>query len=112
MGTIWTPTLAQDVTPKYKAVIASIQSGIQSGALKTGQKLPPVRELAWTLKITPGTVARAYSQLTESGALVAEVGRSQLDGHLCVVALRAAHALGVTMPTPKADERPGLWALA
>ncbi|MBT8492274.1 MAG: class I SAM-dependent methyltransferase [Deltaproteobacteria bacterium] len=44
--------------------------------------------------------------------LAAEVGRSKLDGHLCVAALRAAHALGIPMPAPKRDERPGLWALA
>jgi DNA-binding transcriptional MocR family regulator len=34
-----------------------------------------VRELAYQLSITPGTVARAYGILTEEGVLEAEVGR-------------------------------------
>ncbi|MEM1075268.1 MAG: PLP-dependent aminotransferase family protein, partial [Pseudomonadota bacterium] len=75
MGTIWQPELSEAIKPKYKAVISSIQSGIESGTLVQGEKLPPVRELAWTLGITPGTVARAYTVLTDSGTLQAEVGR-------------------------------------
>ncbi|WP_227267966.1 aminotransferase-like domain-containing protein [Roseobacter weihaiensis] len=75
MGTIWQPELSDHIKPKYKAVASSIQSGIETGALVEGAKLPPVRELAWTLGITPGTVARAYTILTESGTLQAEVGR-------------------------------------
>ncbi len=75
MGTIWQPEIVASIKPKYKAVVSTIKAGIDSGALPEGHKLPPVRELAWTLGITPGTVARAYTVLTESGALTAEVGR-------------------------------------
>ncbi|MEP2642206.1 PLP-dependent aminotransferase family protein [Roseobacter sp.] len=75
MGTIWQPQLVQGQGPKYKAVVRTIRQGIDSGALKVGDKLPPVRDLAWTLSITPGTVARAYTILTDDGTLKAEVGR-------------------------------------
>lgn len=75
MGTIWQPTLAEGQGPKYKAVVGTIRNGIETGALKPGDKLPPVRDLAWKLSITPGTVARAYTILTDEGALMAEVGR-------------------------------------
>jgi DNA-binding transcriptional MocR family regulator len=75
MNTIWQPVLSDAIKPKYKAVVASIREGIDSGILLQGDKLPPVRDLAWRLGITPGTVARAYTLMTESGALVAEVGR-------------------------------------
>ena len=61
--------------PKYKRVADAIQSAIRSGDLETGAKLPPVRELAWSLGITPGTVARAYTVLTDAGHAIAEVGR-------------------------------------
>ena len=61
--------------PKYKRVADTIQSAIRSGDLRVGDKLPPVRELAWSLGITPGTVARAYTLLTDAGHAVAEVGR-------------------------------------
>jgi DNA-binding transcriptional MocR family regulator len=75
MNTIWSPALPEDVRPKYKAVMTSVRDGIRHGDLLPGERLPPVRDLAWRLGITPGTVARAYSLLTESGTLVAEVGR-------------------------------------
>jgi len=75
MGTIWCPRLPADIAPKYRAVIHAIEEGIETGALAVGEKLPPVRELAWTLEMTPGTIARAYTILTDAGRLRAEVGR-------------------------------------
>lgn len=63
------------IGPKYKRVADAIQSAIRSGDLTVGDRLPPVRELAWSLGITPGTVARAYTLLTDAGHAVAEVGR-------------------------------------
>jgi len=67
--------------PKYKRVADTIQSAIRSGDLREGDKLPPVRELAWSLGITPGTVARAYTLLTDAGHAVAEVGRGTFVAH-------------------------------
>ncbi len=75
MSTIWSPEALTIAKPKYKAVVTMIRNQIALGGLKEGDKLPPVRELAWQLKITPGTVARAYTVLTDSGVLKAEIGR-------------------------------------
>lgn len=75
MGTIWADTLTPATGPKYKAVADRIRKAIQAGDLAAGDKLPPVRELAYQLEITPGTVARAYTVLTDEGVLLAEVGR-------------------------------------
>ena len=75
MDTIWHPDLSNISGPKYKAVAGAIRDGIAQGHLDRGERLPPVRDLAWRLGITPGTVARAYSILTDEGALRAEVGR-------------------------------------
>ncbi|MCX7559903.1 PLP-dependent aminotransferase family protein [Sulfitobacter sp. F26204] len=75
MDTIWVQSGLRDTKPKYKAVVAMIRDQIASGGLTVGEKLPPVRDLAWRLQITPGTVARAYTVLTDSGVLHAEVGR-------------------------------------
>ena len=61
--------------PKYKAVALAIERQIADGTLPVGFRLPPVRELAWQLQITPGTVARAYRELTDKGLVLAEVGR-------------------------------------
>ncbi|WP_293573504.1 PLP-dependent aminotransferase family protein [Phaeobacter sp.] len=79
MGTIWSnefkPDLSSKVGPKYRRVADTIRQAIEEGALCIGTKLPPVRELAYQLNITPGTVARAYTILTDAGLLQAEVGR-------------------------------------
>ncbi len=75
MSTILAKEMLRDSKPKYKAVVAMIRDQIAAGGLSVGDKLPPVRELAWQLQITPGTVARAYTVLTDSGVLHAEVGR-------------------------------------
>lgn len=61
--------------PKYRAVAEAIRAAVARGDLAPGAKLPPVRDLAWRLDITPGTVARAYGLLTDEGAVVGEVGR-------------------------------------
>ncbi len=75
MDTIWSPDLLDGQGPKYKAVMHAIRDRIAARLLAPGDKLPPVRDLAWALGITPGTVARAYTLLTDDGTLTAAVGR-------------------------------------
>ncbi|MEH6360329.1 MAG: GntR family transcriptional regulator, partial [Amylibacter sp.] len=75
MGTIWQPSLSDFNGPKYKAVVAALKTDIAKGILKSGDKLPPVRELAWEIHVTPGTVARAYQDGIAEGLLQATVGR-------------------------------------
>ncbi len=73
--TNWRPDLSGAGRSKYKALAQAIRDGIASGALLAGTKLPPVRELAYQVGVTPGTVARAYALLTDEGRLTAAVGR-------------------------------------
>ncbi|MGJ8612441.1 MAG: GntR family transcriptional regulator, partial [Octadecabacter sp.] len=73
--TKWVPDMSGSGKSKYKALAQAIRDGIASGALVADAKLPPVRELAYQIGATPGTVARAYSVLTDEGRLRAEVGR-------------------------------------
>jgi len=61
--------------PKYRRLAAGLEIAIGRGELGPGDKLPPVRDLAWRLGVTPGTVARAFTVLAEAGRVVAEVGR-------------------------------------
>ncbi len=75
MDTIWLPDLNNVSGPKYRALETAIRQAIHDGTLEPGQKLPPVRELGWQAKVTPGTVARAYKELVDSGVLEAAVGR-------------------------------------
>lgn len=49
----------------YIEIAESIRRLIISGDLKPGEKLPSVREMARRWGCTPGTVSRAYAQLTQ-----------------------------------------------
>lgn len=75
MDTIQQFDLSSTEGPKYRALARQISDMVAGGALRAGDKMPPVRDLAWQLKVTPGTVARAYQLLTDQGQLVAQVGR-------------------------------------
>ncbi len=73
--TTWQPDLAQFSGPKYLALSHALRDAVRKGALPEGTRLPPVRDLAWRLGVTPGTVARAYQIGTQDGLLLAAVGR-------------------------------------
>ncbi|SLN35809.1 2-aminoadipate transaminase [Roseovarius albus] len=73
--TIWHPDFANIDSPKYIVLVQSMRAAVRSGVLKQGYKMPPVRELAWQLGITPGTVARAYRLAAEEGLVETGVGR-------------------------------------
>lgn len=75
MDTKWAEGLTFRDGPKYLVLRDAIARAVEQGHLAVGSKLPPVRELAYRLSITPGTVARAYSILTDQGVLRGEVGR-------------------------------------
>jgi DNA-binding transcriptional MocR family regulator len=51
-------------------IAASIESGIESGALKAGDPLPAVRRLAAGLGVSPTTVAAALADLRSRGLVV------------------------------------------
>ena len=73
--TSWRPDLTQYSGPKYLGLSRALREAIRSGALAQGAQLPTVRDLAWRLSLTPGTVARAYQLATQEGLLEATVGR-------------------------------------
>ena len=53
----------------YDQVVRQVKFAIAQGALKPGNLIPSVRELARDLAINPNTVARAYQQLQTDGVL-------------------------------------------
>ncbi|MFN3970729.1 MAG: PLP-dependent aminotransferase family protein [Gemmobacter sp.] len=73
--TNWAQDLTQYPGPKYLALSRALREAIRSGRLVPGAQLPTVRDLAWDLKVTPGTVSRAYQIATQEGLLAATVGR-------------------------------------
>lgn len=73
--TTWQPDLTQYPGTKYLGLSRALRDAIRSGELPAGSQLPTVRDLAWRLHLTPGTVARAYQLATQEGLLAATVGR-------------------------------------
>ncbi len=53
----------------YDQVVRQITFAVASGALRAGEFVPSVREMARELAINPNTVARAYRQLRDDGVL-------------------------------------------
>lgn len=71
----WLPDLSVHSGPKYRAIVAAIAAEIAAGRLPAGTRMPTHRDLAWRLKVTVGTVARAYAEAERQGMLSGEVGR-------------------------------------
>jgi GntR family transcriptional regulator len=60
--------------PVYRQLIDQILGAIASGALRSGEQLPTVRQAAVDLEINPNTVVRAYRELEIRGALTTHQG--------------------------------------
>src|SRR5881397_3593034 len=73
--TIWTPDLKQRRGPRYRAIAEAVADDIARGALQEGARLPTHRDLAAALRVTVGTVSRAYAEAERRGLVKGEVGR-------------------------------------
>ena len=53
----------------YDQIARQVKFAVAQGALRTGDLVPSVRELAQTLAVNPNTVARAYRELELAGVV-------------------------------------------
>ncbi len=58
-----------DGVPIYLQIVTQIRYQIAAGQLTPGLELPPIRALAERLQVNPNTVARAYRELEQEGAV-------------------------------------------
>lgn len=65
----------RDSRPIYEQVRDGFRDLIISGALRPGEKLPSVRELATSLTINPNTIQRAYRELEADGYIESVTGK-------------------------------------
>lgn len=65
----------EDGVPVYRQIADEIIRSVRSGALRDGEKLPTVRELADALGVSCGTVKHAYGHLESAGVLDMSRGR-------------------------------------
>src|SRR5213593_3942589 len=73
--TIWTPDLTKRAGPRYRAIADALADDVRAGRLKEGTRLPTHRDLAGVLRVTVGTVSRAYAEAARRGLIRGEVGR-------------------------------------
>jgi GntR family transcriptional regulator len=60
--------------PVYRQIIDRVTAGIARGAVRRGDQLPTVRQLAVDLSINPNTVIRAYRELEIRGIIETQQG--------------------------------------
>ena len=97
MMTSWMPELRGRSGPKYIQIADAIAEAIHEGDLDTEAKLPAMRNLAYDLGVTLGTVSRAYQEAERRGLVGGEVGRGtyvKSDGRYPQPRAPRAFALG------------------
>lgn len=65
----------RDARPIYAQIIDGFREQIATGVLRSGDKLPSVRELASALAINPNTIQRAYHRLEAEGWIATVPGK-------------------------------------
>jgi GntR family transcriptional regulator len=55
--------------PLYLQLIEQVKHAIETGAIRAGEQLPSVRQMAEDLVINPNTVARAYREMEHEGII-------------------------------------------
>jgi GntR family transcriptional regulator len=87
-----------DPTPLYAQLERAIRVAVATGRLRTGDKLPTVRQLAVDLRINANTVAKVYGELERTGLLTTRrgVGTFIVDaGNLAAPVRERERQLGV-----------------
>lgn len=76
------PIDPRDPRPIYLQIKEGLCRLILSGAVKTGERLPSVRELAGQLAINPNTIQRAYRELESDGFIYSVTGKGSFAAAL------------------------------
>lgn len=70
--------------PVYLQLMQQIRHGVETGALRAGERLPTIRRLAEELVINPNTVVRAYRELQHEGVVELRQGSGAYVGQTVV----------------------------
>lgn len=60
--------------PIFQQIVGQMKQAISTNKLKTGEKLPSVRELSEQLSVNPNTVQKAYADLERIGVIETRKG--------------------------------------
>src|ERR1700724_1595590 len=71
----WLPKLDSGSDPIYVRIASALERDVRLGTIEGGARLPPQRTLAEHLKVSVGTVTKAYLEAERRGLVHAHVGR-------------------------------------
>lgn len=71
--------------PLFQQLVQSVKRDVATGALRAGDRLPSVRELAKELVINPNTIAKAYRALEAEGVILSRRGAGSFVAERSVV---------------------------
>src|SRR2546423_344568 len=83
--------------PLYERIAADILRRVASGALRPGDRLPPIRQAATVWGVNLNTVAKAYAVLAERGILETRAGAGTV-----VARTRTGNHVGALDPVAQA----------
>ena len=75
----------RDARPIYEQIKERLRQLILSGAIREGERMPSVRELAAEVAINPNTIMRAYRELESEGFVYSVQGKGTFAGRLSEV---------------------------
>lgn len=67
--------MSADRCAPYEKLAETLREAIRNGSYTVGDKLPPVRELARTHQVSPGTAQRAVTVLRDEGVVESQTGQ-------------------------------------
>jgi DNA-binding transcriptional MocR family regulator len=71
----WLPHGSDGSGPRYLRIVEALEHDIARGTLLPGTRLLPHRDMAERLKLSVGTVSKAYDEAEKRGLISGEVGR-------------------------------------
>ncbi len=83
-------------TPIYEQIISSVESDVLNGSVKTGDRLPSLRELSVGLGINPNTIQKAFNELIHREIIQSAPGMGYFIAPEALAAVRARHAGALT----------------
>lgn len=70
----WAPSIPPGASPKYVALADAIERAVETGELKSGDRLPTNRELSQLFNVTIATVTKGMAVAARRGLITAQVG--------------------------------------
>lgn len=63
-----------DKTPIYSQIIMLFSRSFARGEIKTGERIPSIRDMAMNLKVNANTMQRVYQEMERSGLITSKRG--------------------------------------